>query len=307
MKELFNVIIPVAYKDYTFLPRTIKYLEENISPKKIYVLADTKLRAFLPNSIKKNKIIHIIDENSVINGLSYASVKQYLMKHDAQTNRTGWFLQQFLKMGFANSSLCDTEYYLSWDADTIPLKRLHFMGGGKPFFTIKRERNQPYFDTLSKLFRFPEEAPYSFIAEHMLFNKTIMQELLSNIESNNALPGENWIEKIIFATNPNEINSFSEFETYGNYCYNNYSNLYATQTLNTFRKAGYINGRFISDRKLHYMAFDLDIASFELGDYPSGLGKYICYAYTKWLVIKEYIIKQFYIRNDDKKNKKRRI
>ena len=134
-----------------------------------------------------------------------------------------------------------------------------------------------------------------------------MQELLSNIESNNALPGENWIEKIIFATNPNEINSFSEFETYGNYCYNNYSNLYATQTLNTFRKAGYINGRFISDRKLHYMAFDLDIASFELGDYPSGLGKYICYAYRKWLVIKEYIIKQFYIRNDDKKNKKRRI
>lgn len=130
MKELFNVIIPVAYKDFAFLPRTVKYLEENISPQKIYVFADTKLIAFLPKSIRKNNTIHVLDENSVINGLSYNSVKQCLMKHNAQTNRAGWFLQQFLKMGFAHSSYCDTEYYLSWDADTIPLKRLTFINGG---------------------------------------------------------------------------------------------------------------------------------------------------------------------------------
>lgn len=141
----------------------------------------------------------------------------------------------------------------------------------------------------------------------MLFNKTIMKELLSEIEANKDLPGNNWIEKIINSTNSTEANSFSEFETYGNYCFNIYPNKYATQTLNTFRKAGYINGRFISKKKLHYMAFDLDIASFELGDYPSGLGRFVCYAYSKWLVIKEFIIKRFCIRNDDKKNNKRRI
>lgn len=174
------------------------------------------------------------------------------------------------------------------------------MGGGKPLFTIKKERNQPYFDTLTKLFHFTQEAPYSYIAEHMLFKKSVMQELLAEIEANETLQGSNWIEKIINATDSNELNAFSEFETYGTYCLNRYPELYETRTLNTFRKAGYIAGRFIPDKKLHYMAFDLDTASFELGDYPCGFEKYICYAYGKWLVMKQCIIKQFFIRDDIK-------
>ena len=68
--------------------------------------------------------------------------------------------------------------------------------------------------------------------------------------------------------------------------------MYATQVLNTFRKAGYIAGRFISDRKLNYMSFDLDTASFELGDYPCGIEKYFCFAYHKYLKFKEQIIKK---------------
>lgn len=130
MKELFNVIIPAAFKDYGFLPRVVKYIEKNISPQKIFILTDVKMNAFLPKSIRTNNAIHILDENTITDGLSYNSVKQYLMKHDAQANRAGWFLQQFLKMGFADSSMCDTEYYLSWDADTIPLRKINFFDLG---------------------------------------------------------------------------------------------------------------------------------------------------------------------------------
>ena len=38
MEEHFNVIIPVAYKDFQFLKKTIRYVVENIKPQKIFVI-----------------------------------------------------------------------------------------------------------------------------------------------------------------------------------------------------------------------------------------------------------------------------
>ena len=38
--------------------------------------------------------------------------------------------------------------------------------------------------------------------------------------------------------------------------------------MNTFREAGYICGRKISENKLRIMSFDLDTASFEMGHAP---------------------------------------
>ena len=162
---------------------------------------------------------------------------------------------------------------------------------GKPIFTKKKEHNQAYFDTLSKILELGEYADFSYIAEHMMFNKNVMMEMLGDIEES-PIDGDSWYEKIINATDPTNVNSFSEFETYGNFCLNHYPDMYATQVLNTFRKAGYIAGRFISDRKLNYMSFDLDTASFELGDYPCGIEKYFCFAYHKYLKVKEQIIKK---------------
>lgn len=233
-----------------------------------------------------------MDENGLLENLSFDCVKNNLVNHGAPAKRTGWFLQQFIKLGFALSESCDTDYYLSWDADTLPLRNIEFFtSDGKPIFTKKKEHNQAYFDTLSKILELGEYADFSYIAEHMMFNKNVMKEMLGDIEKS-PIYGDSWYEKIINATDPTNVNSFSEFETYGNFCLNHYPNMYATQVLNTFRKAGYIAGRFISDRKLNYMSFDLDTASFELGDYPCGIEKYFCFAYHKYLKFKEQIIKK---------------
>lgn len=40
------------------------------------------------------------------------------------------------------------------------------------------------------------------------------------------------------------------------------------------------------------MSFDLDTASFELGDYPCGIEKYFCFVYHKYLKVKEQLIKK---------------
>lgn len=292
MEEKFNVIIPVAYKDFAFLQKTIKYVAMNIKPQKIFVIIDKRLESYLPKEIRNDDLVEILDENNLIKNVSYESIRNLMVKHGLPAKRTGWFLQQFIKLGFSFSAYCNTEYYLSWDADTLPLRSIDFFTqNGTPMFTKKKEHNQAYFDTLEKLLSFKKYADYSFIAEHMMFSKNVVAEMLNDIEYS-SVNGVTWYEKIINATNPENVNSFSEFETYGNFCLNHYPNMYATQVLNTFRKAGYIAGRFISDRKLNYMSFDLDTASFELGDYPSGIEKYFCFAYHKYLKFKEQIIKK---------------
>lgn len=292
MAKKFNVIIPAAYKDFEFLQKTIKYVSLNIKPQKIFLIIDTRLIKFLPKKVKSNTLVKVLDENGLLENLSFDCVKNTLVNHGAPAKRTGWFLQQFIKLGFALSEYCDTDYYLSWDADTLPLRNIEFFtSNGKPIFTKKKEHNQAYFDTLSKILELGEYADFSYIAEHMMFNKHVMTKMLGDIEKS-PIYGDSWYEKIINATDSTNVNSFSEFETYGNFCLNHYPNMYATQVLNTFRKAGYIAGRFISDRKLNYMSFDLDTASFELGDYPCGIEKYFCFAYHKYLKFKEQIIKK---------------
>lgn len=292
MEEQFNVIIPVAYKDFQFLKKTIRYVVENIKPQKIFVILDMRLSRYVPKEVANNDRVRLVDENRVVPGVTFLSVKALLSNHGLTVRRTGWFLQQFIKLGFALSEYCDTDYYLSWDADTLPLRKIEFFtSDGKPIFTKKKEHNQAYFDTLSKILELGEYADFSYIAEHMMFNKNVMTEMLGDIKKS-PIYGDSWYEKIINATDSANVNSFSEFETYGNFCLNHYPDMYATQVLNTFRKAGYIAGRFISDRKLNYMSFDLDTASFELGDYPCGIEKYFCFAYHKYLKVKEQIIKK---------------
>lgn len=288
----FNVIIPVAYKDFSFLKKTIPYVIEYIQPQKVILLFDFRLKRYMPKEVLCHPNVQIVDENQLLDGVSFSVVKNLLDKHGLPVRRTGWFLQQFLKLGFAQSRFCDMDYYLSWDADTLPLRNIEFFTlEGKPIFTKKKEHNQAYFDTLARLLPMAKCADFSFIAEHMMFNKNVMCRMLADIELS-SVSGKTWYEKIVNATNPKEVNSFSEFETYGNYCLNHNPNMYETQVLNTFRKVGYIAGRFISERKLHYMSFDLDTASFELGDYPCGVEKYVCYAYNKWLKIQEKLIKK---------------
>ncbi len=57
---------------------------------------------------------------------------------------------------------------------------------------------------------------FSFIAEHMIIDVAIMQELIRRIEQS-TVDGDTWYEKIINATDSAEDQAFSEFETYGTY------------------------------------------------------------------------------------------
>ena len=67
---IYNVIIPVIFRDFSFLNKTIRYVNRFLSPQKVYIITDVKFRRFLPKEILSHKNCVVIDENKVLDGLN---------------------------------------------------------------------------------------------------------------------------------------------------------------------------------------------------------------------------------------------
>lgn len=295
----YSIIIPVVFKDYFFLKRTMNYICKNLSPVAIFIITDFKMARYLPQEVQNCDLCKIIDENQIVEEMTYTKVDSILKTHGRQHTKTGWYYQQFLKMAFALSDYCCTDYYLSWDSDTIPLKNLCFFDkDNRPYFTMKSEYHKPYFSTMERFLSIGKTNPSSYIAEHMMFNKDIMKEMINKIEES-GIEGEKWYEIILNSLESEHISpfSFSEFETYGTYCSVFHPDLYVERCLNGFRKGGLIQGRFVSDIILKKMAEDFDMASFEIYERPPFPWGKICEWHEKWLNRKEWFLKKLVIHN----------
>lgn len=280
----FDVIIPCAGKDISFVPRVVTYVRKCFDDAdQIYIITNAKfigkLQKFLGNLV--NECV-ILDENALLPGLTFGNVGK-MLKEKKEGLSTGWFFQQFLKYAFALTQYAD-KYYLTWDADTLPLNKIKFFEDEHPYFTRKIEYNENYFKTIEKLLGIRKQNDFSFIAEHMMFDPVLVKELLSEIEKSSVV-GDNWIEKIINAGDyDNPKPSFSEFETYGTYVSQKYPELYLTRQLNTFRCGGFIQGRNITDAKLKTISFDCDTISFEYGHDPVFPYNIYCKFQFYWLI-----------------------
>lgn len=267
MIEKIDVVISVGTKDCLFVKKTIKYIYENLESNRIYLITDYRNSFFFPKRFLSKYNVFVIDEDSLIPGLSFNKVKSVMKNHfNDEIKIYGWYFQQFLKMGFSMSKYAN-EKYLIWDADTIPLKKLSFEEDDKYVFTIKTEYHKPYFETLNKILGLEKTVDYSYIAEHMLIDVKIMQELISEINKK-EMKGSIWFEKILYAVNKSEPNGFSEFETYGTYCHSKYPQKYKTKELVTYREAGEKYGRFFSEILINKLKNSYDTASFEFNHTP---------------------------------------
>lgn len=290
----YSIIIPVVYKDYSFLNKSLTYILKFFNPVRVYIITDSLMAKYIPKRVRSCDLCKVIDENHIVEGLSFAKIDSIIKDLGRHHTKSGWYYQQFLKMGFALSPYCETDYYLSWDSDTIPLKEIVFFDNdGHPFFTMKSEFHKPYFNTMQRVLSIGKSNPNSYIAEHMMFNRTIMEEMIAKIEKSNVY-GEAWFEKILYSLEPENVStfSFSEFETYGTYCHLFHPDLYVERHLNGLRKGGLIQGRFVSERILKDLAEDFDIASFEIYDCPPFPWGRICHFYEKWLIKKEHWLKR---------------
>jgi len=268
-KEIvYDIIIPVGRKDVNFVPRVVDLITRCLSGiEHIYIFTHQKYISVINKKIGKYTQCMVLDENELLPGSDFAKVRDIICQHAPQhVNMTGWYFQQFLKLGFALSRY-SKQYYLSWDADTLPLAPIKFFDGDNILFNPKQENHIAYFETINRILGFGKQVEVSYISESMMFSVAIVKEMISKIDNTDNQSG--WIEKIINACNfEKSPQSFSEFETYGNYCARYYPGLYKPRHLNTFREAGLIRGRYIREKQLREMSFDLDMASFELHNRP---------------------------------------
>ena len=247
---------------------TIKSLNKEITNIKIIVLANKNLEEKV-KKIAEN--IKFYDEDELLEGLNLNKIREILYGRVKNSNRAGWYYQQFLKMAY--SKLSSAEHYLIWDSDLILLKKIPFFVENKMIIYTKNEYHKAYFDTLEKLLNLTKSYNFSFICEFMLIKRSIMLEIIEKIEKN--FKGKKFYEGILDSISDDELDycGFSEFETYGTYALRNYKELFTVSKIRSWRVANIYLGKIeIKNYLLKKLAKKYNILSLETWGVRYSLG-----------------------------------
>ena len=258
----YSIVIVVHASDLGLMKQHLPIIYHFLKVKQVVIISSQDVESEIINL--NLKYIKFLNEDQLIPHLKLDEVKKIIKKRCHSTERAGWYFQQFLKMAYAY--ICEDDWYLLWDIDTIPLKRINFFNkNGKVIFDMKSEFHKPYFYTIKKLIGIDKTINKSFIAEHMLINKKIMIDLFEKIEANKKITGDVFFEKILFAIPINDLakSGFSEYETYGNFFAKNYPDFCVYRELRTLREAKKLLGNTKNKKLLKWASKSYDILSFE--------------------------------------------
>lgn len=273
MEQKYDVIVPMTMDNLPVFQLNIKWMKKNLSCSRILVIGASKL-------LEPVKVLgaDFIDEDSLIEGLTLGKVKECIQMRIGEGKRAGWYFQQFLKLAYAY--VCQDEYYIVWDADTIPLHPISHWADGKPVFTKKEEMEPAYFETLKVLFdgKVKRYGDFSFICENMIIHVGVMKEMLSAIMAQPKLKGSSFWEKILSAVSDEHLaqSGFSEFETYGNYVMTYHPQMYRFRMLRGMRKGAEFFGREPSQKQLAWAAKSYDTIAFERWSYHHRWVGWLC-------------------------------
>lgn len=281
----FDAVICVGVKDLFIVKKTVHYVNLHIKPERTYLILNRRFFRFFSKAFLAEQRVTLLDESTLVPGMDIHAVQRLVAQHFPQGMRAGWYFQQFLKMGFAMSQWA-SDYYLVWDADTIPTSDLSFFSpDGKMLLAQKTEYHRAYFDTMQRLIGLDKSVDFSFIAEHMIFRTSYMRELIARISSPEFLGGGNckWYETVIEAINPKDGLGFSEFETYGTFVHTFHREDIEYRTLHTMRRAGFLFGRSMKDYEIKEFDGVTDTISLEAGHIPHFPRNIVQYAQLAFL------------------------
>ena len=260
-----DVIIPVLSRDLDVFLWGYNYIFENLPCKKIILIGDEQIE----DKIKEIQNVFFINENTLVEGLNLSEIKAIKKRVSNSKRRAGWYFQQFLKIGYAR--ICEDDYYLIWDADTIPINKIEmFDSNGQPYIAYRNfvASDKCFNATQDRLL--PNNSLHktehrSYIAEHLLVDVSVMNELLDRIESNNEITGDFFFEKIMYSIPRKVINvsGFSEFELYAAYVLKYHPNLYIQRKWKNLRNAKTFIGCSPNSIDLKWISKEFDVVSVE--------------------------------------------
>jgi hypothetical protein len=209
MPNTFPIVVPCRSRDLLIFRKVVPNIIKFIDVNKFVIICPykdiRKFKSCLGNNfefIAEDDLIPEVTKKKLL-GLKIIEFPQAV----------GWYYQQFLKMhySFVNPS---EEYYLIWDSDTIPLRKMKlFTEDGKIIMTKADEFHKPYFETYYNLLGQQAQREFSMIAQHMMVNKSRMREMISQF----ADPNYPWPLTVLDKLTISGKNRFSEYETFGHY------------------------------------------------------------------------------------------
>jgi len=209
-----DVVIPYHTKDSDIIEMCLTGCTNNIhNLGNIYVITKNSDLAF--------DGAELMNEDELFDdGLTKQYIESRLStEHPDLAWRSGWLFQQFIKMGCSYAIPNLTDHYLVVDADVVFLKRTDFFTNGRMTLTKTQEYHQPHFNCCERLLGEPINRKHAFVAHHMLICKSIMLELLYNIEKRF---NKTWYDAILDNIDNKNGLMFSEYEVYGHYLENHY-------------------------------------------------------------------------------------
>lgn len=257
----YDLVIASAPNHFEMVWRNKELYFKNLPIQRIIVIGSREGEKYFQDDDR----ITLMDEEKLYPGLGMLSIRYLVEKQGGHMTRSNWYFQQFLKMAYACH--CKNEYYILWDADTVPVRPIELFKNGKPLFSYCEDYFKDYFETLEKLFHgtVSKQSPHSFIVEHMVIKTEYMKELIREIEDDETLEGRYFYQKIISVINRDAIKTagFSEFETYANYVLTKHKDAYELRQLKAFRYGLILTGYQLQPAVIEWLGKSRDTVSLE--------------------------------------------
>ena len=204
-----DVVIPAHEKDFDLLRHAVRSVLRHVSPvRRVHVVSSTPFRGM------DDRVRWIPEpESSVVPTIADLR-RTWTGRPGAQLDRAPWIYQQLLKLAAPAYVEPLTTSYLVMDADVVFLRPVSFDPDGCGRFPYSRswELHAPYREAYRRLFGTDAPTGHSFVAHHMLFEQSLVSEMLREIEDRHAT---GWADAILASIDAGQESAFSEWETYG--------------------------------------------------------------------------------------------
>eukprot|EP00208_Stichococcus_sp_RCC1054_P008690 CAMPEP_0206152494 /NCGR_PEP_ID=MMETSP1473-20131121/39354_1 /ASSEMBLY_ACC=CAM_ASM_001109 /TAXON_ID=1461547 /ORGANISM="Stichococcus sp, Strain RCC1054" /LENGTH=411 /DNA_ID=CAMNT_0053550053 /DNA_START=219 /DNA_END=1454 /DNA_ORIENTATION=+ len=237
-------VVMVALKPTCVNRAAVAALQRYVRPRTLHVVTATARQCTAFRSWGLNIACHLQD--AFLPGVTKGTVAEGLARRFSADgahrfrgrDMTGWYLQQFLKLGAAAAIQELSEHFLVWDSDMIPLRPLKLLhpapGASTPgiseseaWQTVVQVGGVPhvggYAQTYEKLLGVPLLAApdgSSFVTHCMVMFRPYVEELLAAVTYNitTAPPPPMWVDAILDALPPHHLDlGFSEYATYASF------------------------------------------------------------------------------------------
>jgi hypothetical protein len=211
--DVVDLFFTTIAKDFDTLQLAITAAKKNILHKIGTVYIATKINDEMRAFCNENGCI-LVDETTI---LGYG--KEKIDYKVGTLDRSGWMLQQLLKLG-ANR-VVKTDNFITICTDTILVRPLAFISDGAFIFRQNEEWHNTYFSVFRKIFGYHPKTWFSYTSHMMMFNKQMLTEMQSELEEKHGKP---WDKVYAETASPDELSCISDYETYANWVRCNYPN-----------------------------------------------------------------------------------